>query len=274
MVVLQFAAYLGVDLGQSADYTTLAGMLPPASAADKYRFPTYQRLALGLNYPTIVEKIAEVAKRSAEKRRTAVVVDRTGVGRPVVDMLRKELAGVENVVVYAVSIGSGTAAKRDGKNFVVPKRDLIGSLMVLLESGRIGIAPTLQHAAALEKELAAYREKIKKSGHVAMEGVGAHDDLVIALALATWFATRAPDLDLGRMLPMASGGLVSIEELEAKHEEALRRMRPTAEIPPEAWEKAHEDFERRRHHALADESERVRKVLSGILKRAGLGDAK
>lgn len=269
---MKFGAYLGVDLGQSADYTTLAGMLPPASAAEKYRFPTYQRLQLGINYPTIVEKIADVAKRSAEKRKTAVIVDRTGVGRPVVDMLRKELQGTENVAVYAVSIGSGAAAKRDGRNFSVPKRDLIGSLMVLLESGRIGIAPTLQHAAALEKELAAYREKIKKSGHVAMDGVGAHDDLVIALALATWFATRAPDLDLGRMLPLASGGLVSLEELEAEHEEAIRRLRPTAEIPPEAWERASEDFERRRDHALADESDRVRSAIAGILKRAGLTD--
>jgi hypothetical protein len=74
----------------------------------------------------------------------------------------------------------------------VPKKELVSTLQVLLQTRRLQVAQRLPQAAALERELHAFRVRITESAH---EMFGAererdHDDLVMALALAAWVAER------------------------------------------------------------------------------------
>ena len=114
-----------------------------------------------------------------------MAVDATGVGAPVVDMLRAAQLGCD---LAAVVITGGDRAGSAGS---VPKRDLIAGLQVLLENGQLRIG-RLKEAGRLAQELMDVRISMNSGGRVRMgaDGCGEHDDLVIALALACWRARR------------------------------------------------------------------------------------
>ena len=121
------------------------------------------------------------------------MIDATGVGRPVLDMMRA--AGLDPV---AVSITGGRSASFDGDTWRVPKRMLVRALAAALEAGRLKVARDLPLAGALLAELRAFRRQISKRGHDSYAGAGAHDDLVIAAALAVWWPATEKRLASGR----------------------------------------------------------------------------
>ena len=167
---------VGADIGQVHDPTALAVV---ESVAEQRQVRHLERLLLGTPYPQVVGRIANVvlALPGAE-----LVVDATGVGRPVVDQLHA--AGVEPIAV-TITAGRETTF-RDGM-FYVPKRELIGSIGTALENEQLQIASSLRYARALVGELQIFRRQVTGAGR-ALYGAetGAHDDLVIAAALAVW----------------------------------------------------------------------------------------
>lgn len=194
---------LGLDLGQAADYTALsilewqdglAGELPEAqpAGARRYHCRHLERLPLGTSYPDVVAHVERilgtpVLAAAAADQQTALVVDATGVGRPVVDMLRQ--AGLAPI---AVTITGGTTVNDAGGMYHVPKRDLVGALQVLLQGERLKFAKGLPAIAALVQEMMAFRVKITDAGNDTYGAwrEGTHDDLVLAVAVATWYAER------------------------------------------------------------------------------------
>jgi hypothetical protein len=133
---------------------------------------------------SIVGRISRTVDRKA-----ALVVDATGVGKPVVDYMRRE-----GLTPIPVTIHGGDQVTFD-QGFRVPKRDLAGVVKVLLDSKRLKVAPSHPLAAALTMELLAFRVKISQlTGHdsygagTEWRDGGAHDDLVLALACAAWYA--------------------------------------------------------------------------------------
>ena len=116
-------------------------------------------------------------------------MDATGVGRPVVDLLRK---APTNCNLLPAIITSGDRETRDGDYYRVPKKDLITGLQVLLQLGALRIAAGLQHGPTLVKEMQEMRVKVTSSGHEQFEAwrEGTHDDLVFAVALACWAAKK------------------------------------------------------------------------------------
>jgi hypothetical protein len=56
-----------------------------------------------------------------------------------------------------------------------------------MDAGRLKVAKGLREAEAFQREFLAFQRKITESGNSAFEGVGEHDDLVIAVALACWW---------------------------------------------------------------------------------------
>jgi hypothetical protein len=128
-----------------------------------------------------------------------LVIDATGVGAPVVDMVRR--ADLGGIYVTAVTITGGNAVHRDGHRAAsVPKRDLVSTLQVLLQSGRLKIAEGLPLARLLSVELLNFRATISLAGHdaygagaeAAWREAGTNDDLVLAVALACWVAESEP----------------------------------------------------------------------------------
>ena len=152
-----------------------------------------ERIPLGTPYHQVIARVA--ALRSAEplvSRPTALLVDESGVGGGVIeDFYRVGLAP------FGITITAGhtpTASLAD-QTFHTPKRDLIGAAQNALQRRRLTIAPALPDAAALREELANFRVTIGASGHDRYEAGGpaidwrqggAHDDLVLALAMCVW----------------------------------------------------------------------------------------
>ena len=97
-----------------------------------------------------------------------------------------------------IQITGGNQVTRDGDIWNVPKRDLAGVVQVALQSGRLKIAANLPDAQVLVAELQNFRVKISLAGHDSYGAgageewrVGAHDDLVLAVAIALWAAQRS-----------------------------------------------------------------------------------
>ena len=100
----------GLDLGQQHDYTALAiaeYYRPDGpTACPQYDVRHIERMPLGTSYPTVVSRIHTLLNAPRLKDHVELIVDGTGVGRPVVDMLRQ--AGLKPV---AVSIHGGDAVE-------------------------------------------------------------------------------------------------------------------------------------------------------------------
>ena len=186
---------MGVDLGQAQDYTALTILERSGAAENRYQVQYLERLPTGTPYPAQVARVKELHDRLSRDTKTKphLVVDQTGVGRPVVDMLRA--TGLKPV---AVTITGGDAVSQDGDNYRVPKRDLMSAVQVLLQSERLKIARGLTEAHTLTSELLAFKVSISLKGHDSYgNDVGPwrenpHDDLVLAVALACWYGEHMP----------------------------------------------------------------------------------
>jgi len=121
------------------------------------------------------------------------VVDATGVGAPVVDLLRH--AGVRSL--EAITITAGDSVYQGGSHHRVPKRELVSTMVVLLQSGRLKVAEDLPDAGLLIQELLNFRIKIDPLTAHDSYGAwreGQNDDLVLATALACWYGESHPGL--------------------------------------------------------------------------------
>jgi len=121
-----------------------------------------------------------------------LVVDGTGCGRPVVDLFHQ----VPGLVVHPVLITGGDTLSRDEFGYWhVPKRDLVGVVQVLLESERLKFAAALPEARTLTAELLNFQAKITTAANDTYGAwrQGTHDDTVLGLAIALWFAERYID---------------------------------------------------------------------------------
>ena len=207
---------LGVDLGQAQDYTALCVLEPTAHDTGRERLlslgvrvdgeevippttsPVYshayavrhlERLPKGTPYPAQVAKVKTLIESlKSQGARLELVADQTGVGRAVVNML--EDADLSPV---AISITGGDTVTCEGRTYKVPKRDLVSTVQVLLQSQRLTISSGLPLAKTLVSELLGFKVNISVKGHDSYgNDVGewresAHDDLVLAVALAAWY---------------------------------------------------------------------------------------
>ena len=189
--------YVGLDLGQSRDYTALcvAEKVPPEGSDDYELHVRHLERFRDVLYPDVAERVSRLMDVPPLRDNAALTIDATGVGAAVVDMLRR--AGL---TFDAVTITGGDTESQSGyDSYRVPKRDLVGNLQVLLQSGRLKIARSLEHAETLRAELLNFRVKINvATAHDSYEAwrEGDHDDLVLAAALAAWKAQKGEFIPL------------------------------------------------------------------------------
>ena len=183
--------FIGVDLGQVRDHSAIAITEASESLGTErdratWQLPIYshltlrhlERLPLGTEYTRVAARVARVATALAPRGPVTVVVDATGVGKPVVEMLRREGIGKQLVPVV---ITGGLTVSESGGLFSVGKRELISELRILVERRELGIAWDLEGMDILVEEMAGMRASTLS---------GDRDDAVIALALAVWRARR------------------------------------------------------------------------------------
>jgi hypothetical protein len=199
--------YVGLDLGQSNDYTALAvveKIEPERGAGDPdLHLRHLERYELRTPYPAMVSRVAQLVS-DPQLRRThfdwrmgrdvldepELLVDATGVGRPVVDLFKER-----GLRYKAITITGGNSVTSTGGGYGVPKRDLVGALEVPFHSGRLKVAAGLHLWETLRKELQTFRRKVSlTTGMDTYEHwrESDHDDLVLAAALACWGAERRP----------------------------------------------------------------------------------
>jgi hypothetical protein len=183
--------FVGLDLGQQSDFTgvVVCEKVPPEGSDDYGLHVMHLERFRDVLYPEVVERVSRLMEAPQLGGEVALAVDATGVGAAVVDMLRR--AGL---TFDAVTITGGDTETQSGwYDWRVPKRDLVGGLQVLLQSGRLKIARSLEHAETLKAELLNFRVKIDpRTAHDSYSHwrEHEHDDLVLACSLAAWKAKK------------------------------------------------------------------------------------
>lgn len=197
---------VGCDLGQTTDPTALCVMnhrVVPLDGwecndaaqywkqkrTEHFDVRHLERLPLGLAYPVQAQHVASVMARPPLNTGAKLVIDETGVGRAVGDIF--DAAGLRP---NRVTITAGMEITQHGGNsWHVPKAHLISGVDARLHTGELAFAEGLADAPALADELKDFRRKVSEAGRATYSArTGAHDDLVLAVAIALWFAKSGP----------------------------------------------------------------------------------
>ncbi len=186
---------LGLDLGQTKDYTALV-ILERHGEAEQAVFHArhLQRFPLGTSYPAIVAAVAGMLAQAPLSSGTPrLAVDETGVGAPVVDLFRQARL---NAVLHPIHITGGSTVNRDRGVEYVPKRNLVSVVQVALQTDKLKIAEALPEAGTLVRELQDFQVKITEAANDTYGAwrEGAHDDLVLAVALALYVGKKRGEL--------------------------------------------------------------------------------
>lgn len=192
---------LGLDLGAMGDFSAAALVERPESAPpllpdqhgpprlDAYQVRSLHRWKLGTPYPQIVREVCGWLERP-ELQGASLVVDQTGVGKPICDLFRE--ANVRQMYPVVITAGHATTRGVD-RSWHVPKRVLVSVMQSLLGHRRLHIASSLPDAAVLKKELETFKVKVTVAGNEQFSAWRERDrdDTVLALALACWAGERA-----------------------------------------------------------------------------------
>jgi hypothetical protein len=194
--------FVGLDLGQSLDHSALAVVERADLTLDEIDHMTYERLterryrirflervALGTPYPNVVERVRAKVRAKPLVGECTLVMDATGVGAPVVDMLKRAQLGCK--IEPVILTGGEWASQAEGV-WCVPKQDLVAGLRVMLEKRELGLPAKFGASRLLVKEMAEMETRQGGRGGLKFGArrEGGHDDLVMASALACWRARR------------------------------------------------------------------------------------
>jgi hypothetical protein len=223
---------VGIDLGQKSDPTAIViceelvdlieekvstgiggattAKYERGTKPSRWIARTVQRLPLNTPYPKVAEIVASIISELHTRHRAAVIenpwpsapayadirviVDSTGVGIPVVELIREALKPYKVSVVAATFTYGRNLNQHSQSQWTVGKAFLVGRLQALLQDGRIKM-PDTRETRALADELEHYEIKISDAGSDTYGAfkTGTHDDLATALGLAVLLDTPAPN---------------------------------------------------------------------------------
>lgn len=199
---------IGVDIGQSVDNTAIAVLkhkpfykeiesrpgtrmmqAEQVRVLHNYDLVSLEKVELGTPYPKVVDRLAQYWNNPKMIGDVEMVVDVTGIGRAIYDYLCEE----QKIFPIGVNMTGGLSSHYDDTTglWSVPKKDMVAALVLLYQSGRIGMHPNLSGLSSFVTQVSGFSAKLKKdTGHMTYEAMSeqVHDDLVIAVALAGWWA--------------------------------------------------------------------------------------
>jgi hypothetical protein len=196
---------LGCDLGKIRDFTALAllerSRRPDEGGRRAYHYQCRHLHRFPLNTPYVgADGEAGVAEGLAEllgklPGRAALVLDATGPGVSVADVLRKAKLPVSQLVAVVITGGHAPPNRPEGAGcWNVAKRHLASTLLAVVGTRRLAVAPSLPLANVLVEEMGQFTMKVSaETGNETYESWRErdHDDLVLALALACWWGEFA-----------------------------------------------------------------------------------
>jgi len=149
-----------------------------------------EKVPLKTPYPTIVEKIGYIVNRPEFVDQIALIVDRTGVGLPVMQMMYQR-----GLAPIGISIHGGDRVTTSKDNYGVPKRDLVTALLnaYYLKRFKTKSPAKMPIIKEFRDELAGFQMKINKmtgsdSYEAWLERI--HDDLVMSAAMGVWWMDK------------------------------------------------------------------------------------
>ncbi len=152
-----------------------------------------ERVPLEENYLKTVERITKLLEapeiKDGEKCGKAdVVLDVTGSGRAIVELFER----AEITPIVAIITGAGVLEEEIDDVWRLPKIELVGLLRVAYEAGRFKMAKSLDLVPALLDELRGFKMRSPRIDPNDPESwrEAEFDDLVFAVALACWRASR------------------------------------------------------------------------------------
>jgi hypothetical protein len=191
---------LGIDIGRVQDHTAVSLVESYEVLTDfdnhgaAYRKERrmavryLERMPRGMSWPDMVKRLREIHQSMAgDLQARTWVVDATGVGDSVVNLIRKaDLA--KSLAAIQITSGHEVSPTHHSYGYYVPKRDLITNLQLLMQGQRLKVAAELQDAQLLMQEMKAMEVQVSLGGgeQSASWREKEHDDLVLATALACW----------------------------------------------------------------------------------------
>lgn len=214
---------VGIDVAQRSDWTAIAIVehdeqpVPDRAGETETHYATrlLHRVDQGTSYPDIAKELVRAVERAVTERQRAmdalakvelewsetlpqerrkraerlvsIYVDATGVGRPVVDIMRGALRD------YACSLTAVTFVYGDkcdvhpgALESTLGKAHLVSRLQALFQTGRITLSRQHKLAGAMKDELLNYEIRVNENANEQFGAfrTGTHDDLVTALGLA------------------------------------------------------------------------------------------
>jgi hypothetical protein len=186
----------GISLGQANEYTALAVLerRTPAGYEDwehplsSFSVRHLERFPIGTPYTAMFDRIDSLFNATALPD-NRLVADQTAVGDPVIRLLKRAQIPAD---LNRVIITNGLVADMDAGFWQVPKKDLVGTLQVLLQEQRLKIAAVLPEVPTLVDELMNFRMKppSPSTDPLLAWREGPQDDLLFAIAVAAWWIER------------------------------------------------------------------------------------
>lgn len=152
---------------------------PPVSYALRH----LERVSSGTSYPAIVQRVQRLVDAVREP---SLAIDVTGVGTPVSDLF-------SSLGPHLIHVVAGDVKSEEGMLHRVPKKELVSTAQILLQTSRLRIARGLSLSKVLIKELSTFRMKVPLGQRDEAPMVwreGSADDLVLGLSIALWLAER------------------------------------------------------------------------------------
>lgn len=213
--------YIGIDVGQISDPTAISvaevsqvetgryrpcqrvlphfnreiGLWQPPRdmqpiMVTRYTIRSIRRLPLNTSYPAVAAHIASMLlSERFERRKVRVLIDVTGVGRPIYDSLKQEFLMRREIEEKRIEISIQPVSFVHGEKYnrvtgTLGKAFLVSRMQSLLQNERIDGVNSAEMKATCD-ELLVYQVKISDQGKDTYGAkTGAHDDLATALGLS------------------------------------------------------------------------------------------
>lgn len=176
---------VGVDVGKMSDYTAIS-VIEQEIDSGKHILRGLTRFR-HVSYTEVVNRVAEIIGKL--QGRICLVVDSTGVGQPVCDMLAEQ-----GFAVHRLTITGGHNVKKEGYSLSVPKERLVFNAQIIIQNQNIVVPATLGKIwTEARNEFENFAMKPTASGEsLTYEALRSSqkDDLVLSILLALWLSGK------------------------------------------------------------------------------------
>lgn len=209
-----------VDIAKKRDYTTIQIYRDAKSTIHhpeesgrpdqivSFLDLVYQAKLQAIRYTEQARIVYDLLNRVKMLHNTQLLVDGTGVGEAVVDIMRE--TGLNPLPIVFTGGSSVRAVYEEfGKVFGggnsqtfsraqilkemhVPKEDLVHAGMLMIQQNRLRLAAHLQHEDDFKRQMESFKGKVNEAtGHRKFENESddIHDDFVVTFLMAAWWRT-------------------------------------------------------------------------------------